>query len=278
VWVGVEDAVEQHLPEQVVEQPARQGRPVEITVEEPGLGGVDRRAVQPLHDEDALGAQLRVDRRNMDRGDVAVACGDGAEVVRLDPVVELLADRCGQPVGQRPYPDGTSPRRSLLEAPRDALGDVQVAFDRGTDARALHFDDHVGAGSQSCDVYLSDRGGGERCTVEAGEDLVDRGAELSLQNSLDVCPRHRPGAVLKAAQLVDHLCREQVPTRRQDLSQLDEGDAPGVEGLAERPAELPVPAGAVVASAGVAQERPQAVTQGDADDLPVPSGPRQPGT
>jgi hypothetical protein len=70
----------------------------------------------------------------------------------------------------------------------------------------------------------------------------------------------------------------QVPTRRQDLSQLDEGDAPGVEGLAERPAELPVPAGAVVASAGVAQERPQAVTQGDADDLPVPSGPRQPGT
>lgn len=75
-----------------------------------------------------------------------------------------------------------------------------------------------------------------------------------------------------------HLRREQVPTRRQDLSQLDEGDAPGVEGLAERPADLPVPAGAVVASAGVAQERPQAVTHGDADDLPVPPGPGQPGT
>jgi hypothetical protein len=78
--------------------------------------------VQPLHDEDALGAQLRMDRRHLDRGKVAVACGDRAEVVGLDPVVELLANGCGQSVGQRAYSDGTSPRRSLLETPRDPLG------------------------------------------------------------------------------------------------------------------------------------------------------------
>jgi hypothetical protein len=86
-------------------------------------------------------------------------------------------------------------------------------------------------------VHLGDRGGGQGPTVEVGEHLVDRAAQLGGQRLLDLLPRGRGDVVLELLQLLDELHREQIWAGGQHLAELDEGDPALVERPPHRPGQ-----------------------------------------
>ena len=84
--VGVEDAVDDDLPQQAVQQVA--GQPVAVAVG--GCGLAQRLPVEPLHDQHPPGAQVVVGPRDHYPGRVGGRAHRG-EVSRLDPEVQFLA-------------------------------------------------------------------------------------------------------------------------------------------------------------------------------------------
>jgi len=72
-------------------------------------------------------------------------------------------------------------------------------------------------------VDLSDGSGRDGLGVDVGEGR--RWPELFVQRTFDLFPRHGRGSVRQRAQLVGVLRREQVTPGRQELTELDKGDA-----------------------------------------------------
>jgi hypothetical protein len=272
--VGVEHTVEHDLPQHELQQAAGQRLPVKGLVGDDLVGGSQRRPVQPLHDQDPFGAQ-----RPMRDGDPHRAVPAGARgrhrrhVARLDPEVQLLADRVGEAVGQVADADRPRPAGAALQRPCQPRHDVQVALDHRADPGPLHLHGHLGAGPQAGGVHLGDGGRRQRLAVEPGEHLVDRPAELGGEHLLHLPPWRRGGLVPQAAQLVGELRGEQVGSGRQHLTELHEGDPALVQRLPQRPRQPRAAARRVqLRPPPPAQVRGEAVADRDAADLGVPAG------
>ncbi|MNZ70471.1 hypothetical protein D3C78_888100 [compost metagenome] len=116
----------------------------------------------------------------------------------------------------------------------DAFGEAgddeqpgDVGADHRLEVRANHLDHHFLAGLQLRGVDLGDRGGGQRFALEAGEDLLDLGAQLFLDARHGEFRRERRNIVLQVCQFVGDIVRQQVTAGGEDLAELDE-DRPEV--------------------------------------------------
>ena len=72
-------------------------------------------------------------------------------------------------------------------------------------------------------MHLGDRGGGDRLIVEAGEQRVDRLAELGLDDAPGLGAGESRQMVLQLRQVGRDLFAQKVGARRQGLAELDEG-------------------------------------------------------
>ena len=87
--------------------------------------------------------------------------------------------------------------------------------------------------TQAGRVHLGDGGGGERCQLEYGEELVERAPEVLLDD-----PPHRAEGlcrhmVAQQPELGHELLGKEALSRREDLAQLDVRRAKALEGSAQ---------------------------------------------
>ena len=159
----------------------------------------EARAGDQVGDEHAPARELGVDLGHVRERMPAVGARDGAVVLRLELVVELLGDPLAQLRVHRL--DVQAGREPLDE--RQQQGEVaQVGVDRLGHAGVLHLDRHVVPFASDRTVHLADRRGGERLLVELRED--DRGlvAQLLAQQLRHLLERQRRDVV---AQLRERL-------------------------------------------------------------------------
>ena len=259
---------------------------------EPRLGDQDREPAALVHrrrvevEVGELDALEPLERQHPAAGVGAVHLRDedarvGGEVLaedlggaRLDPVVELAADRAGELVDDRDGVDEVEPVDAALDDAGDLVEQRQVALDLPGRARALHLDRDEAAAGELGEVHLADRGRRDRDRVERGEELVDRRPQVLLDHPLDVGVRERPHVVLELAQLGDDLGRDDVGAGREQLAELDERRPELVERLAQVAAErgqvLVVDHGRAAKRAPLEHE-PEAVPRRHLRDLAQPS-------
>ena len=158
---------------------------------------------------------------------------EGVGVARLEPVVELLADRARELVDELARVDEVERADPLLREPRRLLEELDVALDLARRVRPLHLDDDATAVRQRRAMHLADRRRGERLLLELEEEPLDRLAELLADRALDVGERERPHVVLQRAQLGDDVRRDDVRPRREELAELHERRAELVQHLAQ---------------------------------------------
>jgi hypothetical protein len=111
----------------------------------------------------------------------------------------------------------------IPEYPKREGDRVQVSQDQGRNVGTLNLDRNVGSILQGCAVNLRQRSCRGRCRVEGHEDLIDRLAEFSLENSRDLRYRHFRYMFLQNCQGIDVGLRQKVGPRAEYLSQLDKG-------------------------------------------------------
>jgi hypothetical protein len=255
--VGVEDTVDDDLPQQAVEQVA--GQPLAVAVGRPGLA--QRLPVEQFHDEHPPGAQVVVGTR--DHYPVRVSGGaNGGEIPRLDPEVQFLAQRGGEALGQLRHSDRPGPPHPHLGAAGQPGDDVQVAFDQAGHAGAADLDHHSLAGTQRGRVHLGDGGRCQRIGVDLGEHAG--AAEFLAEHPLDLGPGQRADPVLQPAELAGELRRQQVPAGGQGLAELHEHHAAAVQRLGQRPGQRDRPG-----PLGCPAQRPDPAAGEDTHDLPV---------
>ena len=122
----------------------------------------------------------------------AVRARDGALVLGLDLVVELLADALAQLAVQRLDVEAGREPLDQREQQREV---AQVGVDRLGDARVLDLDRHRHALARDRAVDLADRRRRERLLLELGEDRGGPLAQLVAQQLLDLAERQRRDVV-----------------------------------------------------------------------------------
>ncbi len=164
---------------------------------------LEAHALDQLGDQDPPPREPGHHFRHVDEGVFAVGAGEGALVLGLVLVVELLhhplADLLGDRLGVEAGGEGAG------EAD-DRAGVAEVGVERLGDPRVLDLHRDLAAVEQLGAVDLADRGGGEGLGLELGEELGERLAVvLLLQHLLDFLPGHRGrvGAQLRQLFLVD---------------------------------------------------------------------------
>ncbi len=267
VGIGVVDALHRHLADVGAEE--RPGEEACAFGLQPVVR-LDLAPVDPLQHEDPF-ADMRADHlRDHELLVVGDQPRDELRVARLLGEVELSPQVHLELVGQRLGLQQPRPLRATLEHPRGRPEEVEVESDLLRDARAADLHDHLPPGREQSRVDLRDRRGGERLRVEACEDPVP---EVLPDRPLDLRERNRRHLVDEPSELLDVHVREEVGTRREELSQLDVGRA---ELLQRRPelARALLGRGAVTDDADLSQDAHQASAPGHPRD--VERAPRAP--
>ncbi len=190
---------------------------------------------------------------------------EGLGVPGLLLVVELQADGASELLHELVRVDEVELPHALARDARRRGHQPQVRLDLARRGRPLDLDDDLGVVRQRRSVHLADRGGRDRLLLEVEERLLDREAQLRLDDPLDVLHRERRDLVLELAKLDDDVRRHDVGSRREQLAELDEGRPQLVEHLAE--ASSPIAVGLAVGRAAPVEEVPEAVAGGDTADL-----------
>lgn len=131
-------------------------------------------------------------------------------------IVSVNSSTSGR-IGQRRDRDATDEKR------RQPGHHLEVSIDLGADGRSLHFDHHLLAGVQRGNVHLGDRGSGKWLSVERGEHILQRSAQVGfdhLAHHLEALGRH---LVPEQGELRHQFVGEDAGTRADDLTQLDVG-------------------------------------------------------
>ncbi len=196
---------------------------------------LEAQAVEQVGDEHAAARDAGVHRRHVHERVPAPGPRDGAVVLRLDLVVELLADPLAQLGGERL---DVHPRREPLDERKQQAEVAQVGLDGLGDARVLDLDRHRLALARDRAVHLADRGGREGLLLELGEGVGERRAELGAQQLLDLAERERRDVVAQRGERLLELLalglrdRREVD-RREHLADLHGGAAHRAELLDE---------------------------------------------
>ena len=101
------------------------------------------------------------------------------------------------------------------------------------DLRPLHLDHDLFAGDEPGRVHLRDRRRRDRLLVEAANTVVERAAEVDLDDGADVVERLGRHPVAQQLELGDQLVGEQPLAARDDLAELHVGRAEVLERLAQ---------------------------------------------
>ena len=235
--VGVEEAVpEDHLHPGV-------GDPVGQLA-----AGVDRRRLEleigELHALEVLERQhphagvVPVDLGHDDGVRVREVAPERVGVPRLELVVELLADEARELVDEVVDVDEVERADALPDQAGGLVEEGEVVLDLTRRVRPLHLDDDLVAVRQHRPVHLADRRGCDRRLAELDERLLERQAELALDDLAHLRERERAHVVLEPAQLGDDVRRDDVGPGREQLAELDERRAELVEHLPQVPPAL----------------------------------------
>ena len=161
-----------------------------------------RRAADEVHDDDVRAAQVGHDARDHDERVPAVGARDGARVLGLELVVELLVDAVAHLDGELL---DVEVRGDLLGDPQQRDEVLQVGAHGGVDARVLDLDGDLAPVVERRAVDLPDRRGRDRLLVERREDAVELLAVVALEDLAHVGERHRRGRVAQLGERRPHL-------------------------------------------------------------------------
>ncbi len=195
-------------------------------------------ALHFLHHQQARG-RVRVE----DVGDRETAVGrqdvlHAPHVRGLLAEVELAAQRLREVVDDRRQVEdaleGGAPAGLLDEHFQQA----QVIHDVLLGSRPLHLHHHALAGLQGGAMDLSDGAGRQGLRLNGGEDVFPGDAQFAFHGGDDLLLGQRRDALLKRLQLFEEGRRHQVRACRENLAELCEGGAGGVEGLSEAASAL----------------------------------------
>ena len=231
VQVAVEDAVEQRALEAGDEPGAQDLASVSSPECVHGRDVVEREAAQPLHDEHAA----RHEHRVRAAGTTIVRCSVEREhprqvehVLGLEPEVELLDDLLGEQLDERgrvgERRDGmrpTSERRQPGQGPD--VGPERGPRPAGRWTFTTTSSPVTRRAAWTCAIDAAAIGS----VGELGEHVVERAAELALDDLAHLGERLGRDLVAELLELVDELVGEQALERRDDLAELDVGRSPG---------------------------------------------------
>src|SRR5215210_345545 len=162
------------------------------------LDGVEPEAGDELGDDHLLARERGHDLRHHDERVAAEDPRHRALVLRLELVVELVADAAARLLRGRLH---VEPGRDPLQQPQDHPQVLHVGPLRLGDPRVLNLDRDLAAVVQARAVDLADRGGGDRRLVELGERVAELLAELGLHDLAHVGEAHLRRGVAQLAQL-----------------------------------------------------------------------------
>ena len=229
----------------------------------------DVRPLEPLERQQSVGRVAPPHARHRD----ALVAGEvptkGLCVARLLLVVELLSDRTAELVDELGRVEEVELADTFTDDTRRGRHQPEVGLDLPRGRRALHLHDDVGAGRERRPVHLADGRCGDRPLVEVEEGALDRETELLLDDAFDVGHRKRRDVVLELPQLDDHIRRDHVRPRREELAELHERRAELVEHLAEASAAVVVRL--AVGGAAPVEQVAEPVPRRDAADLRHPA-------
>jgi hypothetical protein len=267
VRVGVQHPGPARPGEEEVHVPP--GRQVALGLAAGGDHPGERVAVEPLADDDVLGAMD--DMGDVDLRIAVVGGRKGLLVVGLDPVVELLLHPFPQLIEDGLDLDAGDPRGRDPGDPADLL---EVAHERLPGARVLDLDRDDAPVAPYRAVDLTDRRGGDRGVVEGGEPAPPPRAELLGEHGVDSVRGQRRGAVLElgegGAVWAGDLLRQR---RLEDRHRLAELHRPALE-LAERGEELLGGAGLQLRSDCLGRCAPDPAAQSPGRATGIPDGQR----
>jgi len=219
MWVGVEHAiVDNHLQVRPLER-LGQLRPVD-TARVEAVDVVDLRAGDVLHRQDAPGGVRLLDFGDADAVVVPEVLPNFGEHPPLSLVVHLLADGLRELVGeclQRERPRVVDEIHQQRERPAD---DPQVGLDERLDTGPADLDGDLFTVDLR-QIHLTERRAAYRLSLEFIEAVIDR-PQFVLDDNPCLVPVRRWHAVLELGELLDVLRRQDVRSRREDLSEFDE--------------------------------------------------------
>ena len=152
-----------------------------------------------------------------------------AEVGRLEPVVKLRHDRPTKLLDHGREAVVAAGLGMAIDEPGELLDHLHIVDHLLAHAGPLHLDGDGAAVTQHGAVHLAERRAGHGLGVERLERLGDAGPELGGDGLFDRAERNRFNVVLEAGQGVEVDGREQVGPGRQELTELDERGAHGLE-------------------------------------------------
>ncbi len=274
--VGVEDTPDQHLVENAPEQQVGQLMPLAVGKSRQLLARSPQRdAVEPLQHQHGAVGELGVHGRHPRTFFLAATRSHGQHVVRLDEIVQLVAQGRRKPLHDGDDADRARPRGRVLQSLGESGGDVQVGAHLRASEGFLDLEHHLLARQKPRAVHLRDGGDGERFDVDGGEHLLRRAGEGGAHHRLQLGPGQRGRIGLQTAQLARERRSDDVGPAGQHLTDLDEGDPAVVQGgpqcagregppvLRHRLVRVPRPS----------EEAAESVTGGDAQHVEVAPGP-----
>jgi hypothetical protein len=155
-------------------------------------------AVDPLGHEYALGAELRHHPRDVDERVVAPGAREGAVLLGLVLVVELVGEPLADLGGHRL---GVHARSDPLGHAHDEPDVLEVGANRVRHARVLHLHRHVATVLQARAVDLPDRRSGHGLLPELGEDVLEPLAKVVLHDLAHLVERHARRGVPQLGEL-----------------------------------------------------------------------------
>ena len=162
---------------------------------------------------------------------------DVEHVLRLEPEVELLDDRLREQLDQRRRVGERGDRDAPDEPGRQPRQGGDVVAEELGDLGPLHLDDDLFAGAQAGGVHLGDRRRRDRGLVEPLEQLLERAAEVDLDDRAHVGERLGRHLVAQELELGDQLVGEQALATGDDLAELHVARAEPLERRAQPPGD-----------------------------------------
>jgi hypothetical protein len=226
--IGVEEALDQDLVQVALEQLVRQRRAIQVQPAQRSHGG-HLGPGDVRHREDRRGGVV-LDRLGDDETVVGLQDSSEADqVAGLPPEIELVLQCPTELVEQLREAIAPSCLAVAVGEGRQIGEGGHVLGDLLADSRPLHLDDDRAAVAHRRPVDLAERSRCQGSGVEGAEGVGQPGAQLGLHDVLHLVEPERLHVVLEAGQGFGVHRRDEVGAGREELAQLDERGAHGLQ-------------------------------------------------